>query len=93
MNRKPTNRARKTINFLNTLFEEELRTMSIKYRITIITWVRNIIGKHHHIESVQAKPGLMSHQVNYFKVLFVELFQKGLPPFWDEDGKTIHHSQ
>ena len=31
----------------------------------------------------------MVHQVKSFKGLFVELFQKGLPPFWDEDGKLI----
>ena len=89
MDRKPTDRDRNTINFLNTLPEEELRTMAITDRITIITWVRNVIGKHHHIESVQAKEGLMSQQVKSFKVLFVNLFQKCLPPFWDEDGKLI----
>ena len=41
-----------TINFLNTLSEEELKTLGIKEMIVIITWGRNIIGKHHHIESV-----------------------------------------
>ena len=50
--RKPTDTTHNTINFLNTLSEEELKTLGIKEMIVIITWGRNIIGKHHHIESV-----------------------------------------
>ena len=59
LDRKPTDTSRNTINLLNTLSEEELRTMRINDIITIITWVRTVIGKHHHIESVQAKEDLM----------------------------------
>ena len=67
--------------------EEELRIIGIKDRITVINWDRNVIGKHQHIETTQAKEDIMLHQVKYFKGLFVELFQKGLPSFWDEYGK------
>ena len=67
LDRKPIDTPRNTINLLNTLSKEELRTMRIKDIITVITWVRNVIGKHHHIESVQAKEDLMLYQVKYFK--------------------------
>ena len=48
--------------------------MDIKDMITMITWARKIIGKHHDIESVQAKDDQMLHQVKAFKDLFIELF-------------------
>ena len=35
--RKPTDANQNTINFLNTLFEEELKTMGIKDMIVVIT--------------------------------------------------------
>ena len=55
LDRKPADTDQNTINFLNTMSEEELKTMGIKDMIAIITWTRKIIGKHHHIESVQGK--------------------------------------
>ena len=48
-----------TINFLNTLLEEELIIVGIKDRITIITWERKVVWKHHHVECVQAKANQM----------------------------------
>ena len=87
MDRRPTDTTNNTINFLNTLSEEKLRTMGIKDGITIITQARKFIGKHQHVESFQSEEDIMLHQIKSFKGLFVELFQKGLPPFWDEDGK------
>ena len=89
MDKKSLETAQNTINFLNTLSEEELETVGIKDRITVITWARKVIGKHHHIESVQAKADQMLQQVKSFKGLFTERFQKGPPSFWDEDGKLI----
>ena len=67
LDRIPIDTTKNTINFLNTLSKEELRTMGIKDRIMVITWERKVIGKHHHIESVQAKENLMLYQVKYFK--------------------------
>ena len=63
--------------------------MGIKDMLEIITLVRNIIGKHHHIESVQEKSKQMLQQVKSFKALFIELFEKVLLYFWDDDGKLI----
>ena len=55
LDRKPTDATQNTINFCNTLSEEELRKIGIKDMIAVITWARKVIGKHHHIESVQEK--------------------------------------
>ena len=52
LDRKPIDTTQNTINFCNTLSEEELRKIGIKDRIAVITWERKVIGKHHHIESV-----------------------------------------
>ena len=52
LNKKSVDTAKNTINFLNTLFEEYLRTMGIKDTITMITWDRKVVGKHQHIETV-----------------------------------------
>ena len=84
LNKKPMDTTKNTINFLNTLSKEYFRTMGIKDRITVITWDRKVVGKHHHIETVQAMIGIMQHHVNIFKGSFVSLFQKGFPSFWEE---------
>ena len=48
-----------TMNFLNTLSEEELKTLGVTEKITVITWERKVIRKHHHVKSVQAKENQM----------------------------------
>ena len=72
---------------------EELKKIGIKYKTRAITWTRNIIGKHRHIESVQAKYDNMLQQVKSFKDLFTKLYRKGIPSFWNEDGKLISQSE
>ena len=71
------------------MFEEELKTMGIKEKIMVITWERKIVGKHHHIESVQAKVDQMLQHMKSFKDLFIEIFHKRLCYFLDADGKLI----
>ena len=63
LDRKPVDATQNTIIFCNTLSEEELRKIGIKDRIAVINWARKFIGKHNHIESVQAKADLMIQQV------------------------------
>ena len=78
-----------TINFLNTLSEEDLRIMKIKDIITMITCARKVVEKNQHIETMQAKIDIMQHHVNIFKGSFVSLFQKGLPFLGEEDRKLL----
>ena len=51
LNKKPMDRPKNTINFLNTLSKEYLRTMGIKDMITVITWASKVVGKHHLMET------------------------------------------
>ena len=67
LDRKLADTTRNTIKFLNIFSEEKLRTMGIKDRIVVITWARKFVGKHQHIESVQAKEDIMLQHVKYFK--------------------------
>ena len=46
LNKNPMDTTKNTINFLNTLSEEYLRTMGIKDKITVIAWARKVVGKH-----------------------------------------------
>ena len=55
LNRKAADTTHNIINFINSLSKEELKTMGIKDMIAVITWEKNSIGKHHHIESFQEK--------------------------------------
>ena len=47
------------------------------------------MGKHQHIDTIQAKIDIMQHQVKFFKGLFVSLFQKGFPSFWEKGGRIF----
>ena len=63
----------------------------------MITWARKVLEKHQHLETVQAKIDIMQHQVKMFIGLCKPLFQKGLPSFWEENGKLLsqveYHAQ
>ena len=61
--KNPAETTHNIINFLNTLFEEELRTMGIKDIITLITWAIKVIGKRKHNETIQEKEDIMLHHV------------------------------
>ena len=77
------------INFLNIVSNAQLQTLVIKDRTAIIVWARKIIGKCNHMRNVQSIVEQMQQNVKGFKYLFTQLFQKGLPPFWDDNGRLI----
>ena len=89
LNKKPIDYAKNTIDFLNGLIEEELNTVNIKDIISIITWARKVVYKHHHVDTVQAKIDIMAHQLKLFRDMFDPLFKKGLPLFWEEKGEIM----
>ena len=74
---------------MNALSKDDLRTMEIKDRITMITWEMKVVGKNQHIDTVQDKINIMQHKVKVFKFSFVSLFQKGLPSFWEKGGRLF----
>ena len=84
MNKNPIYYAKNTIDFLNGLTEEELKTTNIKDTISIIKCARKVVNKHHHLDTVEAKIGIMAHQLKLFRDMFDPLFKKGLAFFWEE---------
>ena len=77
LNKNTIDTANNTINFLNGLTEDDLKTTNIKDRISIITWATKIMRKHQHLDNVHAKIDIMNHQIKFF----TPLFKKGLPFF------------
>ena len=57
--------------------------------ISIVLWTKNFIHKHHLMKTVQDRADEMVSQVNNFKQVFKELFEDGLPSFWDEEGRMF----
>ena len=76
LNKNPIDYVENTIDFLNGFTEEELNRTNIKDRISIITWARNVVNKHQHLDTVQAKIDIMAHQVKLFMDMFDPLFKK-----------------
>ena len=52
MNKNPIYYAKNTIDFLNGLTEEELKTTNIKDTISIIKCARKVVNKHHHLDII-----------------------------------------
>ena len=63
LNKKPIDIPNKTIYFLNGLIEDELKEANIKDIISIITWARKVVNKHQHLDTIEAKIGIMTYQV------------------------------
>ena len=69
--------------------DAELWNPGTKDRIDIIIWNGKIIGKHNNVRNVQGKANQMIQSVQSFKNMFSQLFQKGIPSFWDDKEKLI----
>ena len=83
MEKKPLNTAQNALNFLNSLTYQKLQDIGIKYRVAIVPWPKKFSNKHQLMKVVQDKANEMSSQVNDFRCAFRELFEDGLPSFWD----------
>ena len=63
LNKKPIKYANNVIDFLNHLSKDDLKKENIKDMIPIMAWAKNVINKHHHLDTVQEKVNILSHQV------------------------------
>ena len=52
-------------------------------------WAKTFIEKHDMKTNVKDKAKHMQKEVQNFKGTFKDLFEKGLPSFWDGNGKMI----
>ena len=69
--------------------EEELRAAHIIEKIYVITWARKVVNHHHHLDTIEAKIGIMEHEVKYFIEMFDPLVKMGLPFVWEERGGIL----
>ena len=86
MEKKPLNIAHNAVNFLNSLTYQNLQDIGIKDRVAIVLWEKNFINKHQLMKIVQDKADQMSSQIKDFKAASKDLFDDGLPSFWDDKG-------
>ena len=77
LNNKLIDTSNNIVSFLNGLLDDDLKTMGIKERISVITWAIKVVGKYQHLDSVQAKIDIMQHQVKMFIDLFTPMFKMG----------------
>ena len=89
LKKNPIDYVKNTIDFLNGLTEDALKEANSKDIICIITWVRNVVNKHQHLDTVEENIGIMAHQVKLFMDMFDPLFIKGLPFFWEDKGSML----
>ena len=89
MERKPLITTQNALNFLNSLTYQKLQDIGIKDRVAIVLWSKKYIHKHHLMKVVQDKADEMTSRINDFRHAFKELFEDGLPSFWDEEGRLF----
>ena len=86
MEKKPLNTAHNALNFLNSLTYQNLQDIGIKDIIAIVLWAKKFINKHQIMKVVQDKMNTMSSQIKDSRLAFKDLFDDGLPYFWDDEG-------
>ena len=52
-------------------------------------WDKKFVENHDMKTNVKDKTEHMKKEVQHFKGTFKDLFEKGLPSFWDNNGKII----
>ena len=93
LKKNPIDYAKNTIDFLKGLTEDALKEANIKDIISIITWEIKFVNKHQHLDTGEAKIGIMTHQVKLFMDMFDPLFKKGLPFFWEKKGSMLSQEE
>ena len=63
LNKNPIDTTNNAIKFLNSLIEEEIKKANIQDRVLVITWVRKVVNKYHHLATVEVKIDVMHHQI------------------------------
>ena len=89
MERKPLSTTQNALNFLNSLTYKKLQDIGVKDRVEMVLWSKRFIHKHHLMKTVQDKADEMTSRINDFRHAFKELFEDGLPSFWDEEGRLF----
>ena len=73
--------------------EEEIRKAGIRDKILVITQATKVVNQYHHLETIEAKIGIMAHEIKVFIKMFHPLVKMGLPFFWKEKGGMLSRKE
>lgn len=84
--------AQNIINYLNSKTKTQLQFEGILDRTDLIAQAKKYIIKDKMLENTTAKAKYMLHRVGDFRIIFINVFEHGLPNFWDEHGMFLFKS-
>ena len=77
------------INFLNSRTKTQLQFEGIRDKTNLISQVNKYIIKEKMLQDTTAKAKYMHARVDDFIIIFRNVFENGLPNFWDEHGMFL----
>lgn len=77
------------INYLNSGTITQLQFERIQDRIDLIAQAKIYIIKHKMLQNTTTKAKYMLGRVGDFRIIFRNVFEHGLPNFWDEQGMLL----
>ena len=83
------NKIHNVVKFMSQTSNEYLTTLGVKDRLKIIIWAKKFIEKHNLLERVSSRTKQMEEEVKKFKDKCEPLYDKGIPIFWDSNGKLL----
>ena len=78
--------AQNAINYLNSRTKTQLKFEGIKDRTYLIAHAKKYIIKDKMLHNTTAKAKYLLGRVGDFRIIFRNVFEHGLPIFWDEQG-------
>ena len=90
MQRRPAEKAQKTVNFLSNISNQHLITLKVQDRLGIVRRAKNFRGMHNLMNQVKMAAEEMKEDVKQFQLQFKDVIDKGLPSFWDKDNRLLH---
>lgn len=85
----PIETSQNIIEFTNSTTKSNLHVLKVNDRPTLIMAANKVIYKHIYVQSVKRKVENLHKKVQHFKNRFTNLFNKGMPSFWDSNGNLI----
>ena len=81
------------INFLNPRIKTQLHFAGIEDRADLIAQAIKYIIKDKLLKDIAAKANYLLRRVHDFKIIFKDVFQQGLPNFWNEQGLFLSDTE
>ena len=85
--------AHNALNFLNSRTKTQLQFTGVEDRSDLISQAIKYIIKDIILNEIAAKANYLLRRVEDFKIIFKEIFGKGLPNFGDEQGLFLSDVQ